>query len=65
MPSDLNTLTPSRCRALAALELRNAGRLRRDLAAGLLPRRPALFAARDCLRHAKALTVSAYILRQV
>lgn len=39
-------------RALAALELRNAAALRRDLALGLLPRRPALFAHRDCLRHA-------------
>lgn len=39
-------------RAIAALELRNAAALRRDLALGLLPRRPALSAIRDCLRHA-------------
>ncbi len=39
-------------RQLAAMELRHAAALRRDLALGLLPRRPALFAHRDCLRHA-------------
>ncbi len=39
-------------RGLAAIELRNAAALRRDLALGLLPRRPALTAHRDCLRHA-------------
>lgn len=52
-------------RALAAIELRHAGSLRRDAAAGLLPRGPAISASRDCLRHARALNVSAYILGQV
>lgn len=55
----------ARCRALAALELTSAARLRRDLAAGLVPRRPALFAHRDHIRHAKACTVAAYINAQV
>lgn len=46
-------------RATAATELRHAGSLRRDLAAGLLPRGPAISAIRDCLRHARALIVDA------
>jgi hypothetical protein len=49
------TLSPAARRAIAATELRNAASLRRDLAAGLLPREPALSAARDCLRHARAM----------
>lgn len=53
------------CRAIAAIELRNAGSLRRDAAAGLLPRGPAISAARDCLRHARAMTVAAHIFGQV
>lgn len=57
--------TLASCRALAAIELRNAAALRRDMVAGLLPRRPAVSAIRDCLRHARALTIGAYILRQV
>lgn len=57
--------TPSRCRAIAALELNSAARLRRDLASGLLPRSPALSAHRDCLRHARAMTVAAHMFGQV
>lgn len=57
--------SPSVCRAIAAIELRNAGRLRRDVAAGLLPRGPAVSAIRDCLRHARAMTIAAYIVGQV
>lgn len=53
------------CRAIAATELRNAGSLRRDAAAGLLPRAAAISAIRDCLRHARALNVAAQIVRQV
>ena len=49
-------------RGLAALELRNAAALRRDLALGILPRRPALFAHRDCIRHARACTIAAQIV---
>lgn len=52
-------------RAIAAIELRNAGSLRRDAAAGLLPRGPAFSAIRDCLRHARALTVAARIVGQL
>lgn len=46
------TLTHSTARAVAAIELRNAGSLRRDAAAGRLPRAAAISAIRDCLRHA-------------
>lgn len=46
-------LTLSAARACAAIELRNAGRLRRDLADGRLPRAAAISAIRDCLRHAR------------
>lgn len=56
--------TPAACRRLAAIELRNAGLLRRLAAAGLLPRGPAISDARDCLRHARALIVAAHILGQ-
>lgn len=52
-------------RAIAATELRNAAALRRDAAAGRLPRQPAISAIRDCLRHARAMTIAAHILRQV
>lgn len=58
-----NTL--SACRAIAATELRNAASLRRDAVRGMLPRGPAISAIRDCLRHARAMTVAAQILRQV
>lgn len=60
MPADLAT-----CRRLAAVELRHAASLRRDAAAGRLRREPAISAIRDCLRHARALIVSARILGQV
>lgn len=50
-------------RRLAAIELRKAAALRRDLVAGLLPRGPALSAARECLRHARACIVTALIMR--
>jgi hypothetical protein len=43
---------PATLRAAAAIELRHAASLRRDLTAGLLPRKPAISAIRDCLRHA-------------
>lgn len=49
-------------RAAAATELRNAAGLRRDMARGLLPRAPAISAIRDCLRHARACTVSAQVM---
>lgn len=52
-------------RAMAAVELRNAGRLRRDAMAGLLPRGPAISAIRDCLRHARALVKSVRIQGQI
>lgn len=43
----------SAARAVTAMELRHAGALRRDAAAGRLPRGPAISAIRDCLRHAR------------
>lgn len=46
------TLSRSTARAIAAIELRHAGSLRRDAAAGRLPRAAAISAIRDCLRHA-------------
>ena len=49
-------------RANAATELRHAGSLRRDLAAGILPRAPAISAIRDCLRHARMCTALAAAL---
>lgn len=49
-------------RAITAIELRHAGSLRRDAAKGLLPRRAAISAIRDCIRHARAMNVSARIL---
>lgn len=57
--------SPAACRALAAIELRNAGSLRRDAAAGRLPRGPAISAIRDCLRHARAMNVAAHMFGQV
>lgn len=50
-------------RRAAAIELRLAGSLRRDLAAGLLPRAPALSAIRDHLRQARACIVTALIIQ--
>lgn len=58
MPTTLATL-----RAIAALELRLAAGVRRDLRLGILPRTAALSAIRDHLRHARALIVAALILR--
>lgn len=52
-------------RAMAATELRNAGSLRRDAMAGLLPRGPAISAIRDCLRHARAVIATARIMGQL
>jgi hypothetical protein len=52
-------------RSIAAIELRNAGSLRRDMVAGLLPRAAAISAIRECLRHAQCMNVSARILGQV
>lgn len=49
--TDLQHLAAAR--ATAAIELRHAGSLRRDLSAGLLPRAAAISAIRDCLRHAR------------
>lgn len=49
-------------RAAAAVELRHAGCLRRDLAAGQLPRSPAISAIRDCLRHARMCSARARII---
>lgn len=46
-------------RIAAAIELRHAASLRRDLAKGLLPRGPALSAIHDCLRHARLCRASA------
>lgn len=57
--------SPAACRAIAATELRLAGSLRRDLARGLVPRRPAISAIRDHLRHARAMTVAAHMFGQV
>ncbi len=53
------------CRRIAAIELRNAGSLRRDAAAGLIPRAAAISAIRDHIRHARAMIVGAHILGQV
>lgn len=47
------TVTHAAARAATALELRHAGSLRRDAAAGALPRAAAISAIRDCLRHAR------------
>ncbi len=49
-------------RRLAAIELRRAAALRRDMTLGLLPRRPAISAIRDSIRHARACTVAAQIV---
>jgi hypothetical protein len=65
MEPEMSFSSPAVCRAIAATELRNAGSLRRDAAAGLLPRGPAISAIRDCLRHARAMNVAAYMLGQV
>lgn len=46
-------MTYAAARATTAIELRNAGSLRRDVAAGKLPRAAAISAIRDCLRHAR------------
>jgi hypothetical protein len=43
----------SAARATTAIELRHADSLRRDAAAGRLPRGAAISAIRDCLRHAR------------
>ncbi|NBE05957.1 hypothetical protein [Paragemmobacter ruber] len=51
----------SHARALAAIELRSAASLRRDMAAGLLPRTAAISAIRDCLRHARACNWAASV----
>jgi hypothetical protein len=47
------SLALSTARAITAIELRHAGSLRRDAAAGHLPRGAAISAIRDCLRHAR------------
>lgn len=60
MNGNLTTVAFARCRA--AIELRHAASLRRDLAASTVPRGPAISAIRDCLRHAKALNVAAAFL---
>ncbi|MEM1046508.1 MAG: hypothetical protein AAGL24_10165 [Pseudomonadota bacterium] len=49
----MTNLTIHAARAVAAIELRNAGALRRDAAKGLLPRAAALSAIRDCIRQAR------------
>lgn len=49
-------------RAITAIELRNAAALRRDAAAGNLPRSAAISAIRDCLRHARYCRVLAQLL---
>ena len=49
-------------RANAATELRHAGSLRRDLAAGKLPRAAAISAIRDCLRHARFSRAKAAVI---
>lgn len=46
-------MTIAAARRIAAIELRHAGSLRRDAAAGRLPRAAAISAMRDCLRHAR------------
>lgn len=58
--TDLHHLAAAR--ASAAVELRHAGSLRRDLAAGLLPRSAAMSAIRDCLRHARMCRARAAII---
>jgi hypothetical protein len=65
MEPEMSLFSPAACRAIAATELRNAGSLRRDAAAGLLPRDPAISAIRDCLRHARAMNIAAQALGQV
>jgi hypothetical protein len=57
MPRDIRS-----ARAIAAIELKNAGRLRRDAAAGNLPRAAAISAIRDCLRHARYCNALAALL---
>lgn len=52
-PSGAASLSLASARAVTAVELRNAGSLRRDAAIGVLPRGPAISAIRDCLRHAR------------
>lgn len=60
--TDAQYLTAAR--ANAATELRLAAGLRRDIVAGLLPRAPAISAARDCLRHARMCNAKAAIIRR-
>ena len=55
----MTTFTTGSARANAATELRLAGSLRRDAAAGKLPRAAATSAIRDCLRHARYCRVLA------
>lgn len=52
-------LTQAAARAIIAIELRNAASLRRDVMKGHLPRRPAISAICDCLRHARAVRFEA------
>jgi hypothetical protein len=54
--------TLAAARATAAIELRNAASLRRDATRGLLPRRPAISAIRDCLRHARFARIVASLM---
>lgn len=65
MEPEMSFPSPAACRAIAATELRNAGSLRRDAAAGILPRGPAISAIRDCLRHARAMNIAAQSFGQV
>ena len=55
-------MTIASARATTAIELRHAGSLRRDAAAGLLPRSAAISAIRDCLRHARYTRCYAQLL---
>lgn len=52
-------------RSAAAAELSQAAYYRRSMQRGLMARTIAVPAIRDCLRHARAMTVSAYIIGQV
>jgi len=52
-------------RASAAVELRHAGSLRRDITAGILPRAPAISAIRDCLRHARYSRAKADVIKRL
>ena len=49
-------------RSLAAIELRLAAGLRRDLRLGIVQRGPALSAIRDHIRHARALIVATRVV---